>query len=232
MPPSALQPRHVYQYLGKRPAVTGNREKASLSAAMTQCVRWGAVDRNLVREVVRNEERPRDRYVTDAELASFLKHATPMIRAYVAIKMLTGLRQGQILGLQRDSWDGEKLTVDGAKGGRTVVYRGEGLADAVNALVSINRSFTASLYLLSSRKRTRYSSDGFRSIWQRCMKAHVSAGGERFTDHDLRAKVASDSGDVATASLRLGHQDTKTTNRIYRRKPAEVRVFEPGEGTS
>ena len=43
MPPSALKPRHVYAYMDRRPPIAGNREKAVLSAVMTECVRWGAV---------------------------------------------------------------------------------------------------------------------------------------------------------------------------------------------
>ena len=40
---------------------------------------------------------------------------------------------------------------------------------------------------------------------------------ERFTEHDLRAKVASDT-DLSHASLMLGHSQQETTERLYRRK--------------
>ncbi|MEQ8857894.1 MAG: hypothetical protein RIC56_04550 [Pseudomonadales bacterium] len=36
------EPRHVYAYMDKRPPIAANREKATLSAVMTECVRWGA----------------------------------------------------------------------------------------------------------------------------------------------------------------------------------------------
>jgi integrase len=229
MPPKALKPRHVYKYMDKRPATRANREKSTLSAIMSECVRWGAVDRNLVREVRRNEEKPRDRYVEDAELKGFKKHATPMILAYLEIRMLTGLRQGQILDLQRSAWDGKRLKAPGAKGGKTVIYEGPGLAGAVNGLLKLSRKGSLSMYLLSSRNGTRYTSDGFRSIWHRCMKKYCEAGGERFTENDLRAKVASDSRDLSTAAGRLGHQDERTTNRVYRRKPATVSVLRSDE---
>ena len=229
MRPDDLKPKHVYQYLDRRPAVRGNREKAVLSALMTECVRWGAIDRNLVKEVRRNPEKPRDRYVTDDELDAFLEHATSMVRAYVTLKMLTGLRQGQILGLERAQWDGERLTVPAAKNGRTVVYEGPGLAEAIVALSECGGKFRSMRWVLSTRNASRYTSDGFRSIWHRCMKKYVDTGGERFTEHDLRAKVASDSGNLSSASSRMGHQSEATTNRVYRRRPVVATVLTDDE---
>jgi hypothetical protein len=52
---------------------------------MSAAVRWGFVDRNLVREVKCNKETPRDRYVSDTELAAFLEHATPLVSARSSI---------------------------------------------------------------------------------------------------------------------------------------------------
>jgi integrase len=225
MAPSGLKPRHVYAYMSQRPHVAANREKACLSAIMTECVRWGAVDRNLVREVKRNKETPRDRYVSDGEVDAFLEYANPMIRAFVALQLCTGLRQGQILGLRRSAWDGSRLTVAGPKGGKTVVYSGDSLSSAIDAILALgkDKTTTSALYLLSSRMGSRYTPDGFRAIWQRCMSAYIEkTGAEGFTSHDLRAKVASDSADLITASARLGHQSMSTTNRVYRRRPIEV----------
>jgi hypothetical protein len=58
---------------------------------------------------------------------------------------------------------------------------------------------------------------------------YKAAGGDPFPENDLRAKVASDSDSLAEASGRLGHQDQKTTQRHYRRKPSEVTVLTPVE---
>ena len=57
------------------------------------------------------------------------------------------------------------------------------------------------------------------------MTKYVENGGERFTEHDLRAKVASDSEDLATAQDRLQHQSASTTNKVYRRAPVKVTVL-------
>ena len=42
---------------------------------------------------------------------------------------------------------------------------------------------------------------------------------EAFTFHDLRAKSGSDAGDVQEANDRLAHDDLRTTQVVYRRKP-------------
>jgi hypothetical protein len=56
------------------------------------------------------------------------------------------------------------------------------------------------------------------------MRKFVAAGGTAFTEHDLRAKVASDEpGEVATA--RLQHRNATTTKRFYDRLPGEVAVL-------
>ena len=44
---------------------------------------------------------------------------------------------------------------------------------------------------------------------------------ERFTEHDLRAKVASDT-DVEHARQLLGHSNQEITERTYRRKAEKI----------
>jgi len=46
---------------------------------------------------------------------------------------------------------------------------------------------------------------------------------ERFTEHDLRAKCASDAETLDHAQSLLAHADSSTTKRIYRRKPEVVK---------
>jgi integrase len=45
---------------------------------------------------------------------------------------------------------------------------------------------------------------------------------ERFTFHDLRAKSASDDN-LEGATERLAHEDPRTTQKVYRRKPRRAR---------
>jgi len=45
---------------------------------------------------------------------------------------------------------------------------------------------------------------------------------ERFTEHDLRAKVGSDAASLEKARAMLQHADSRTTARVYRRRPERV----------
>ena len=97
MRPQDLLPSDVYQWMGRKPTVTANRYRAVLLNVMKVCVKHGALDRNPIREVDQNPEEPRERYVEDAEVDAFLKCCTPLLTAYVKLKLITGLRQGQLL---------------------------------------------------------------------------------------------------------------------------------------
>ena len=95
--PGDFLPTYGYQYLRGRPAVAGNRERSVFVNVMDLCVERGAVVRNLAREVRKSPERKRERYVTDAELAAFIAVTTRPVRAFVRLKLLTGLRHAQLL---------------------------------------------------------------------------------------------------------------------------------------
>jgi len=66
--------------------------------------------------------------------------------------------------------------------------------------------------------------NGFDSIWRRFMNKALKKTKlqERFTEHDLRAKVASDI-EPEHASALLGHNSLAMTERVYRRKAEVVR---------
>lgn len=227
MRPQDILPRHIYQYLDHRPKISGNREKAVMSTVMAHGVRWGLLDVNVVREVRRSKELPRERYVSDEELDAFLGVCSPFLVGYVALKMLTGLRQGQMLALSRGDWNAERkeLRAPAAKGGRTVIYQGEALADAIRELREASQGPATSVWLISTRSGGRYTSDGFRSIWQRYMRKYVEkTKAQPFREHDLRAKVASDT-DAARATQLLGHRSSAITQKHYRRAPEQVTVL-------
>ena len=63
--------------------------------------------------------------------------------------------------------------------------------------------------------------NAFDSIWQRFMDRVIDLTKvtDRFHEHDLRAKVTSDSDTLEEASERMPHSSTEITKRIYRRKP-------------
>lgn len=245
--PRAIRPSHIYEYATLRrktvidnvtgevssaPApVIAKREVATFSAILQECVHWGLIDENPARQVRLRGSTPRKNYVTDSEVVAFIQHCgNPLIAAYVSVKLMTGLRQGQMLGLRRDWWDGSSLIVPPAKGGRGTEYvdTDSELADALRAVSrpSGYRVVPSTEYFITSKHGTRYTSDGFRSIWQRAMDRYIEAtGNSHFTENDLRAKVASDSENLTQAQERLGHTSNKTTMTYYIRKPRAVAIL-------
>jgi len=73
-------------------------------------------------------------------------------------------------------------------------------------------------------------SNSFDSIWLRFMDKALKDTGlkERFTEHDLRAKVASDNN-LERAQELLGHSSPVMTNRVYRRKEEIITPSHRGE---
>ena len=65
---------------------------------------------------------------------------------------------------------------------------------------------------------------GFKSIWQRSMRKALNETGlkQRFTEHDLRAKVGSDADSDVEAQKLLAHTDVATTSKHYRRRGSVV----------
>ena len=69
------------------------------------------------------------------------------------------------------------------------------------------------------------SANAWDSLWQRFMRKVLKEAKveEHFTEHDLRAKCASDAESHERARELLAHADSQTTRRIYRRRPERVR---------
>ena len=114
----SLKPMHIYKYVDMRKAKTAaHREIEVLSYAFTKAVEWGAIDRHPFKGEVRLAgESPRTRYVEDWEVLECLSlpssrkgDSVPMIRAYIRLKLLTGLARSDLLRLRM----GEHLREDG-----------------------------------------------------------------------------------------------------------------------
>ena len=213
---------HLLEEQSDRPA-RANRDARVLSALFGHCVRRGWMRSNPCRELRLHPEPPRRRYVDDDEIAAFKAAASDRLAAYIDLKLATGARCGQLVALAWDDWDGQALRVAGAKGGADVQYVGPGVAAAVAAVAAAHGRREGGALIATTRGRPFASAQSWwRSVWQPAMAAHVAAGGSRWREHDLRAKVASDSESLALAQARLGHQSAAITERVYRRGPRVV----------
>jgi integrase len=97
------------------------------------------------------------------------------------------------------------------------------ITPAVDALLEQCRDMAPpGEHVIRRRDGNRYTSDGFRAIWQRYQRRWKKAGNERFTYHDLRARAAAKCKDVQEAMLLLGHTSMNMTRRVYDRAEREV----------
>ena len=69
------------------------------------------------------------------------------------------------------------------------------------------------------------TANGWDSLWQRFMDRLLEETKieQRFTEHDLRAKCASDADTLEHARQLLAHADARITDRVYRRKVEHVK---------
>lgn len=250
LPLSDVVPRHVYQYVDKRDAKTAaHREIEVLSHAYTKAVSWGWLDRHPFRGEVRlDSESTGDRYVEDWEIVAALSlpslrrsGSVLMMQAYIRIKLLTGLRRGDLLRLRTADLHDDGIHVQPQKtekttGARRIFTWSDGLRAAVDDALSV-RPVDISPFLFCNRKGESYynaetgRANGWESIWRRFMDRVLAetALAQRFTDLELRAKAGSDAESLERAQALLAHASSATTRKHYRRRPE---VVAPGRGVN
>lgn len=200
---------------GEQSRTRANRERTVLFEAFRLGMRTGDAKANPVEYVQPFKEKPRDRYVTDAEFMAVFAVAPAIVQAAMLLAAVTGLRQGDILRLRRSDFSDAGLTVKTRKTGQPLVFAWtEGLRRAVLAAVGA-RDFVP-LHLLTQDDGKPYTSDGFRTAWHRARADAKLA--RTFTFNDLRAKAGSESRDWRL----LGHMDQRTFERVYNRLPRQV----------
>ncbi|HTO49155.1 MAG TPA: tyrosine-type recombinase/integrase [Burkholderiales bacterium] len=244
LPLTPFKPRLIYQYVDRRGAkIAAHREIEVLSHAFTKAVEWGYIDRHPFKGEVRLEgETPRTRYVEDWEVVEALAlkprrkaGSVLAVQAYIRMKLLTGMRRGDLLRLRPARDCGEDgIHVQPRKtarstGKRLVIEWSAELRAAVEMALA-TRPVDIAPYLFCTRRGECYakedgSANGWDSMWGRFMDRLLAETKieERFTEHDLRAKCASDAGSLEHARALLAHADARTTDRVYRRRPERVK---------
>ncbi|MFC7514356.1 tyrosine-type recombinase/integrase [Herbaspirillum sp. GCM10030257] len=162
------------------------------------------------------------------------KGSVLMIQAYLRIKMLTGLRKGDILRLTKTDCRDDGIHVQPSKTrkstGKRLIYEwSPELRAAIDEAVAVRPALSP--YLFSNKfgrslfEEEKGTTKGFDTIWhsfiERLLKE--SKVTQRFTEHDLRAKVGSDAESLERARQLLAHSDSRMTERVYRRKPERIK---------
>lgn len=219
-----------------------HREVEVLSHAFTKAVEWGYLNRHPFKNEVRLEgEKPRTRYIEDWEIVECLtlqskqkKGSIHAIHAYMRLKLITGMARGDLLRLTVASIKDDGIHIQRHKtakstGKRTIYAWTTELSDAVEMAKQARPAISS--FLFCNRRGEGYIDEetgnchGWDSMWGRFVDRVLKETKitQRFTEHDLRAKCASDAESLEHARALLSHADARTTEAIYRRKPEVVR---------
>lgn len=234
-----IEPHMIYGYVEQRKKPTAaKREIEVLSHAFTKAVEWGIINRHPFKGEVRLKgAKPRDRYIEDWEVVESLalpamrrRGSVVSIQGYIRLKLLTGLRRGDMLRLRVHDCREDGIHVTTHKTGKRVIYEWTPERKAAVEACKAARPVDISPFLFCNARGECYlnektgTASGFNSMWQNFMTRVLKETKvtERFTEHDLRAKCASDAESLEKARALLAHVDTKMTLRVYRRKPERV----------
>lgn len=243
VPITEIKPRHIYQYIDKREAkISAKREIEILSHAFTKAVEWGYLDRHPFKGEIRLKgEKPRTRYVEDWEIVECLSLSSKRnlgsikaVHAYIRIKLLTGMRRGDLLRLtvHQLKEDGIHITPHKTLNstGKQLIYEWTSeLRQAVGEALAA-RPCPTSQFVFCNRVGSGYFNEengragGWESMWRGFITRVLKETQVKipFTEHDLRAKCASDAPSLEHAKALLSHADSRITDRVYRRRPERV----------
>ena len=239
MPINLVKPKHVYQFRdirGRDGKTAANRDIEVLSHAFTKAIEWGLTENHPIKGKVRKfSTPPRRRYVENWEIEEALKVASPFITDYIRLKLLIALRRGDMLFIKLSDLkiDGIHVTprkTASSSGKSMIIEWSDNLRFSIDEIKRVRKKIN-SIWLLHTNKGQPYikedgAANGFDSIWRRFINKALNETDlrERFTEHDLRAKVASDIGSEQARQL-LGHSNIQFTERTYRRKAEKVTPF-------
>lgn len=156
---------------------------------------------------------------------------TRMLQAYANLKIITGLRQQDMLCMKVTDFTEEGIIVDTQKTGKGIVIEWtDALRDAVSCALSVRLVDITPFVFCNRFGKSYYSHEkadhasGFKSMFKRYINRVIKETELEipFTEHDLRAKTASDLEDLEHAQKLLAHTDAKMTKR-YIRKRQKVR---------
>ena len=232
-----FKPQHAYQLRDhlKNNVTKGsgekqaNRHMAVLKHVFTKAIEWGAIDAHPMHSGAFKmfpEKRSKMRIPSDAEVREAIKIANPMLQSYCKLKLITGLRQTDLLGLTVHNVKDDYLEVMLSKTeDRTEQVLRFDLTDEMRDIIRECRERKPlSKHLFKTRTgecqlKEDNTCTGFESQWQRWQRKLPKE--KRFSERSIRNLVGSQD-ELEIASERLGHASTATTKKFYRSNVTNV----------
>jgi integrase len=221
MPIDQIAPMHIREYMdirGQTAKVRANREKALFSHIFNNAREWGYTTApNPCQGVKGFRETGRDRYVTDDEFERVKAHAHFTVADAMDLALLTGQRPADVLKVKRtDIRDGALWIVQNKTGARLGIEITGELAAVIDRINNRPRQ-TISSYLIQDEMGQPLSVLALRSRFDKARKsARVS-----FQFRDIRAKAATDTGDLAHSQKLLAHKNRDMTEHYVRARIGE-----------
>ncbi|WP_298234893.1 tyrosine-type recombinase/integrase [uncultured Azohydromonas sp.] len=217
----AIKPHHVRAYMDKRGEAAkarANREKALLSHVFNKAREWGFTSAaNPCQGVKGFKEAGRDRYVTDDEFRAVWEHAHPAVQDAMDLALLTGQRPADVLKIRHeDVRDGALWVVQNKTGARRAIELSGELA-ALVARIEARPRARSGPWLIKDEDGQRLSATTLRSRFDKARRL----AGVSFQFRDLRAKAATDTGDLAHSQKLLGHTKRDMTEHYVKRRIGE-----------
>ena len=210
----------VYAYMTKKGNVAANRDRALLSATYNHLLNAGVYkgENPCLRMQFRNQEKPRERYITDGELEALVKAASYRFGVLLQFAYATGMRQFDIITLKLTAATKAGIDYRDSKTGKRRIIEWTDELEALWKAAAGSRIGAQPVFL--TRDGNAYTSSGVRASWRH---VKIRAGLSDLHFHDIRRKSGSNADDDSHAQRLLGHMDSKVTRKHYRAKPEHVR---------
>lgn len=219
---SEITRRHVEQYTSRRveegvKKTTVNRELAVLRKMMNKAIDWGRLDKNPVQkeDFFQGEDQTKERVLTPEEQDRLLQTSPASLRPILITALNTGMRRGEILGLEWERIDLEnrKITLactNTKNRKKRDVPINEGL---FSLLASLKATANGSQYVFPNPFTGKPLQDAKRAFYCACKKAGIK--GLRFHDlrHTFASRLSARGVDLNTIRELLGHGSIRMTQR-------------------
>lgn len=221
--PQNVKPKDIGRFLDvPKGKIHRNKLVGILSSIYVKIIgRWfvEGVSVNPCIGVERHKAHHRTRYITDEEFELVRTAMPPRVQLAMDLALLTGQRQADLLALEwKDVYFDGVFFQQGKTGKKLMVQMSPALREVFGRaklmVPQVPRHF-----VIRTKLGERYTSEGFRAIWQRRMRKLQREGKLpiRFTFHDIRAKTVSDSASLEDAMERAGHTSMAMTRGVYDR---------------